>query len=452
MTSVCCVRPNPMSLRLLDRLVVLWVMPPVGFVITVLQTPELGYLIAYYVLAAVLASAIAVRWWQRAPSRWSAYCLLLAALLATALLGIEWVHFLAGRKTIDDLTDLRIIFYSSLYGSIVIFLLYAIYLTTLDGGQRTSHLGFFVRLMSWFHFMFLGYWLLLYGGWLDPIPKADLLHANSIAYGALFVLCVIVLFRRAVGLGTGAFVAFLAVNTAVILVNQTRGAIIGLVAMTGYLFFEFSGNRKRIVLMLLALGAVLGGGILAALAEGTLVTQVLGKDADSLGAVLGQISDAYGDKTHYVDISPDLVHDERSLSAFSRIGSNYYSLLSFLDNPVLGIGQAESYSIKVLGSGVHSLHFLIANSTGLLGLGLFAAMLGVILAAQGRVVVSGRFAAMLVLFFGYVLVFINSMPVYFSLVLTLLASQQATSHCGTSNMASDCDGRRRAGDLTTDGE
>ena len=442
-----------MVLHLLDRLVAVWVLPPIGFLITVVQAPDLGYAIAYYVLAAVLLAATAVQWQQRAPTRRSAYHVLLAALLAMAFLCIEWLHFLAGRKTIDDLTDVRMIIYSPLYGSIVVFVLYAFYLTSLGEGQRRSHLSFFVRLMSWFHLLFLSYWLLLFFGLIDAIPKADLLHSNSVAYGALFVLCVMVFFRHSLGLSRDLFAGFLAVNTAVILANQTRGAIIALVAIAGYLLLEAPGGlRRRTVMTLLMLGALLGGGLLAAIADGTLLAQILGKDADSLGAVVNQISDAYDGRTNYAGVSPDLVRDESSLSAFSRIGSNYYSLLSFLDNPMLGIGQAEAYSIKVLGAGVHSLHFLIANATGLLGLGLFAAMLGAILAAQGRVVVSGRFAVMLALFFGYVLVFVNSMPVYFSLVLTLLASQGGASRGDVPNMVLDDNGPRKVDDLTTNGE
>lgn len=440
-----------MANHLLDRLVVLWVMPPLGFLITVLQTPELRYLNANHVLAAILLGAIALRWQHHALSQRTVLYLLVAAILAAAFMGIEWLHFLAGRKTIDELTDLRMIIYSPFYGSIVIFVLYAIYLTMLDEVRKHSHLGFVVKLMCWFHLLFLGYWLLLYFGWIEAIPKADLLHSNSVAYGALFVLCVMLFYRPTIGLRSGTFEAFLVVNIAVILVNQTRGAIIALAASALYLLVEASGSRRRAVLTKLMLSAMLGIGVVIALAEGGGVNQVLGKDADSLGIVLDQISDAYERKTGYVGVSPDLVSDESSLSAFSRIGSNYYSLLSFLDNPLLGIGQAESYSIKVLGAGVHSLHFLIANSTGLIGLALFTAMLVAIVSAQNPVIVSRRFAAIFILFFGYVLVFINSMPVYFSLILTLLASQRTVKHHRMTGATPESDGDERGRTMIING-
>lgn len=418
------IRSTPKLSYLLDGLVVLWIMPPIGFLITVLQTPSLRYLNANHVLAAVLLGAITVRWQMRALTRRTVLYLLLAMVLTAAFMGIEWLHFLAGRKTIDDLTDLRMLVYSSLYGNILIFVLYAIYLTMLGDGQRKSHISLVVKLMCWFHLFFLGYWLLLYFGWIAAIPRADLLHSNSVAYGALFVLCVMLFYRPALGLRRGAFEAFLAVNFAVILVNNTRGAIIALAAVALYLLMEASGRRRRAVLTKLMLSAILGLGVIVVIADGTLMTHVLGKDIDSLGIVMDKISDAYEGKAAYVDVDPDIVRDESSLSAFSRIGSNYYSLLSFLDNPLMGIGQADSYSIKVIGSGVHSLHFLMANATGILGMALFASALAAILLAQESLAVSRRFVVMLILFFGYVLVFNNSMPIYFALIVTVLASQR----------------------------
>lgn len=417
-----------MPYQLLDRLVVLWVMPPFGFLITVLQLPILSYLNANYVIMFLITSAIAITWQSlHLPRRTVLYLFVTLSFLA-AFMAIEWLHFLMGKRTLDDLTDLRMIIYSPFYGSIIIFTLYAVYLTILSNAQRNSHLDFVVKVMCWFHALFLGYWFLLYLKWVGEIPRADLLHSNSVAYGALFTLCVILFYRHAIGWSKSMSSALIVVNVAVIAVNQTRGAIIMLSAIALYFFVKTLGRSRYAVLVMLMLGAALGNLAALSLADGTLVTHVLGQDGDSLGIVLDKISYAYEKKMEHVEVSPDLIRDESSMSAFSRIGSNYYSLLSFLDNPVLGIGQAEAYSIKVLGAGVHSLHFLIANSTGVLGLMLFVAMLVTIALAQSTFNVSGRFATIFFIFFGYVLVFINSIPVYFALVLTLLASQRVVKY------------------------
>jgi len=437
--------PTMTPSRLLDRLVLLWIMPPLGFLITVIRSADLRYLQANHALAAVLLAAIAIRWQMRAPSRQLALRLLLTIVLATAFFAIEWVHFLAGRPTIDGLTDVRMIVYSPFYGSCILFVLYGIYLALLEPVQLQRHLRFFVGMMSSFHVLFLAYWVLLAAQWIPQIPRADLLRSNSTAYGALFVLCMLLLYPGRPLHGSysrGTFAVLVAVNVAVIFANQTRGAVIALSAVVLYLMARGMGRHRRAVLKKLMLGALAGIVALVLLAEGTAMTQLIGRDAASLDAVLQQITAAYESGESSVSVSADLVSDESTLSAFSRIGSNYYSLLSLADNPLLGIGQAEVYANDVIGSGVHSLHFLVANATGLLGLVLFAATLVALAFARPARATPG-WLVMLVLCFGYTLVFVNAMPLYFALVLVAPSSP----HFNDSWQAARASGGRSPGGL-----
>lgn len=435
-----------MPSRLLDRMVLLWIMPPLGFLLTLLQSADLRYLISNHVLIAVLAGAIALRYQMQAPSRPLTLRLLIAALLTTAFLCIEWVHFLAGRPTIDALTDIRMIVYSPFYGSIIHFVLYAIYLALLDGPQKQQHLNVFVRLMCWFHVLFLVYWVLLYAEWVPAIPKADLLNSNSIAYSALFVLCLMWLYRARIRLHAGALLGFMLVNVAVIFVNSTRGAIVALAVFTLYLLLDSLSKRRGAFVVraiLLAMGVIVS---CLALVGDKLLIMVLGQDFGALGSVLGQIEAAYDRRETYVGVSAALVSDESTLSVFSRIGSNYFSLLSLLDNPLLGIGQAEAYAIDVIGSGVHSLHFLIANATGLVGLATFGAILLALASAQGPTFLTKGQVVMFILCFGYMLVFVNSIPIYFALVLMVLIDKHSKSapiaHSTSSNLKFSTGGGR----------
>lgn len=413
--------------RLLDIMVLLWIMPPLGFLLTLLQSDHLRYLISNHILVAVLAGAIALRYQSRAPSRPIALRLLLVALLTKAFFCIEWVNFMAGRPTLDALTDIRMIIYSPMYGSIMHFVLYAIYLAMLDGPQQQHHLNFFVKLMCLFHVVFLAYWLLLYFECVPAIPKADLLRSNSTAYGALFVLCLMLLYRVRIVLRADALLCFMLVNVAVILVNRTRGAIIAMAAVALYLLADSLGKSRRPVVAMSMLVAMVGSAVALALTEGGLLTMVLGQDFGTLGAVLDLITAAYDNREPYVAVSSALVNDERTLSAFSRIGSNYFSLLSLLDNPFLGVGQAEAYAIDVIGSGVHSLHFLIGNATGFMGLATFGAILVALAFAQGPTFLTKGQAVMFILCFGYVLIFVNSIPIYFALVLMVLIDKHRKS-------------------------
>lgn len=416
-----------MQTRFLDRLIAFWILPPFGFLITVLRVPELRYVIANYVLIAVLGVAIMVRLWVRPASRRTLGMIMAGFALIGMLACIEWVHFLAGRKTIDGLMDIRMIVYSPLYGSLAIFALYAAYLTLLSQAEKSSHLIFVVKAVSWFHMFFIGYWLFLYLGWVDAIPHADLMHSNSISYLALFVLLVLYFFRDELKLGQVTYIGFVGANLTVMLLNQTRGAILGMALVAVFELLQSAFRTRRVLLYVVLLGS-LGGMVAIAYtvradhAHGK-VGGVLGRDAGSLDIVLNEISHAYQRGKSVIVLDPSIVSDESSISAFSRIGSNYYSMLSFLDNSLIGIGQAESYAIDVLGSGVHSLHFLLANATGALGLLLLFGVILSLLVAQQRLVLSRRFVVMFLLFFGYVLVFTNSMPIYFALIVAVLGSR-----------------------------
>ena len=416
--------------KLLSWVLVLWIMPPLGFLITVLQLRSLRYAVSNSVVLAILFLATYLRLQLRPVLRQSMMWLVLAFTLMTALLSIEWFHFLAGRQALAGLDDLRMIAYSPFYGSLMIFFLYCIYLTCLDDGEKRSHLEFVVMILSSFHLLFLSYWCLLKFGWIDTIPRADLLNSNWVSYEALFVLCIQLLFRDALHLGKLSYGLFIAINTVVVLVNTTRGAILGLAFVAIYLFMARL-NPKRSALNLISvtvLGVILG---LGALSSNEVSRFILGKNGGELETVLDYISNAY-DRGETTIVAPPIVSDEDSLSAFSRIGSIYYSLLSFLDNPLFGIGQTASYAIKIFGSGVHSLLFLMANATGIIGLTLFVAVLVAISSAQRTFVVSHRLVLMIFLFFGYVLIFENSLPAYFSLVITLLpAERDGNSHLGS---------------------
>ncbi len=404
--------------KLLDRLIVLWVMPPLGFALTLAQSAELSYLIANHALAAGLGAAIVIRCQIRAPSKQLALRLLLVAVLTAFLLSIEWLHFLAGRPTIDGLSDVRMLVYSPFYGSIILFVLYGSYLKLLDGEEQRRHLDFFVELMCLFHMVFLAYWLLLFAGWLPTIPRTDLLRSNSTAYGALFVVCLILLYRDRISVQRLCVPAFF-LGVGVILANRTRGAMIGLGATLLYLLWQRLSQYSRATILRLMVSSVLAIALLAMIAEGSVLTGLLGQDVSALSTVLSHIASAYESGETQVTISASLVSDESSLSAFSRIGSNFYSLLSITDHPVLGIGQADAYGINIIGSGVHSLHFLLGNSTGLVGMALFACIVAALGSAQGPMLLSGRHAVMLILCFGFMLVFVNDIPIYFSLVLAM---------------------------------
>ena len=101
------------------------------------------------------------------------------------------------------------------------------------------------------------------------------------------MLCITIQYRELIGLGWGGRLFFSLVNIFVIFANQTRGAILGLLAVLLYLLLIRAPRRWRLAIGVLMLGATIGIGELATLSEGTPLTKVLGRDAEAMGAVLG---------------------------------------------------------------------------------------------------------------------------------------------------------------------
>lgn len=409
--------------QLLDRLLVVWVFPPLGFLITISEVAELRYVVANYVLLSVIGLAIVVRLIANPPTKRLFLLLLMVLVVLGALLSIEWMHYIAGRKTIDGLSDVRMIVYSSLYGSLLIFIFLSVYLTILSDLEKRNIMRFVVLYLSYFSLFFACYWLLLYLGLVEAVPRTDHLRSNSTSYMAMFVLMLLYYFRDEISLPETRFKLFVVVNLLVIVQNRTRGAILALLIVVALEMVRRAFISRRAMLHMVMVGSLVGIGVIVSFAytSSGVVAAILGRDADSLQLVLTELDASFEKGERIVNIAPSLVSDESSLSAFSRIGSNYYSLLSFLDSPYIGIGQGEAYSIDVLGSGVHSLHFLFANSTGLAGMLLLFTLAMILLIAQNEVLLNHRFLIISVLCFGYVLVFTNSMPVYFSMILTVVA-------------------------------
>ncbi len=400
--------------RLMDTLVLLWIMPPLGFFITLIQVPEFKYLNANHTLIAILAVSIYFRWLVQAPNMQLACRLVITLLLLCLLLGVEWLHFLAGKPTIDNLTDLRLLIYSPLYGSVIIFLLYGLYLAMLQQSEQQRHLIFFIKLICWFNVIFLVYWLLLYSGYFSPISKTDLLNSNSIAYGSLFVVAVTLLYKERIGSNILGISIFSVVNITVILINSSRGAFLGLVVLLAYWFLQRQGSHRGIKFLSAVVCLVL-----LMILEFLFFKSSIGLEKEILDLVFYEVGYAYNSNKSNINIV-DLDVTENTLSSLSRIGSIYYTALIFADNPLLGIGQADSYEVNVIGSGVHSLFFLLVSSTGLVGLILFICTILVLNSTQGYIYFKGRHVFMLALCLIIILFFVNSIPIYFALIFTVL--------------------------------
>lgn len=406
--------------RLIDPLVLFLVMPPLGFIVSLSQSPLLRYLTEYYIVAALIVAAIIIRCRHRVFSRQLILRLLLTTLMTAIFLFIEWFHFLLGKPSIDFLHDIRMIVYSPLYGTIIIFVLYAMYLVLLDDVGVKKHFSQFVSLMCWFHTCFLGYWFFLFFGWLPEIPNTAFLRANSYAYSALFLICLLSFYHKSFGVSGLPRLLFVGLNILLIFLLQTRGAILGVCVLGAYYALHRVCRLSRGWSVILIFGALIYFPCIVILLGRSVLVSVFGEDVSLLYDLFNQIEAMLSFGHGVVSINPFLSIDEKVLSALSRIGSNYASVISLLEAPWLGVGQKEAYDINIIGSHVHSLHLLILNATGVIGFILFLGILLSLSFSRERILVSWTYVLTLCINFGLSLLFVNSLPIYLAFLFVVL--------------------------------
>lgn len=399
----------------------LLLMPPLGLLVTLFQTPGLEYLRELSVSIIVLAGALCHQLIFSAQRITSLKGLMSAAAGLFLLLSIEWVHFLMGRETIEGLTDIRMLLYSSMYGSIIVFFLYSAILGLMSPEDKIRYLKVFVLFMSFYHFCFLLCFSVFFLQLVPSIPRVQIINANSVAYSAVFVLSVIFLFAEKLAFsGRMLFLCSLTSFTVVIAV-QSRGAMIASVAL---LIFSLVRKFKssNILYAALAFFILLSVSFISVYLNGALREYVFGSDYQILLNRVIELGEAHYSQSGHSGRTVEAIEDEDTISTASRIGSSYIGFLSLLDNVLIGVGQHAAYSISVAGSGIHSLHSLLSTSAGVLGYIGFWTMVISFYAFQCRESISMEEIFIFFLMFGVVLLFINSVPVYYALIVSILFS------------------------------
>jgi len=221
------------------------------------------------------------------------------------------------------------------------------------------------------------------------------------------------LYKDSIAIKPSHYKWYILINSAVIFLNTTRGAILILFLLVSYkIINNLFVNRNILYTTLLSFVFV---GFFVSNNE-SISSAVLGNNFNALANYyysvnLDDLQFAESEITHnnFIEIG------QFSTSSSSRIFSNYYGLLAFLNNPWFGIGSAKAYSIEVMGNGIHSFIFLFIVSTGLIGVTLFLIVLRYISKIMGPL----DRGFVLFLFAFSVLQFENYLPTYFVLLFIL---------------------------------
>lgn len=419
----------------IDRFIIIWLASPIAFLASVSQISLLNYMVSNQVISAILLLVVGFRWLKRPGIFKGSTALLVAGILILFFMSIEWGHVIIGHKIpLDDLTDLRMTVYSPLYGSIIIFILYAAYLMLLNSVERQIHLRFYVRWICCFNLIFYVIWLLVWVGAIESPPKVDILNSNWVAYGALFFSGIMIFYPTYIALSKNLFLLFLTVNISLIFAVESRGAIIGLAVLALTFMLQDKNLNKssagRGFFLILRYGTFVllptFATILLTFATILFVILIFREGSFPMfSLIMDQLAFAQYLGSDQYELPLGFTLSENAISALSRISSIYYSSLMILDNPFWGVGQTNSYSTNIIGSGVHSFFFLILIATGFLGMLSFMGILCVfrcmatLNAAKSH---PYRSNSLLAINFGIVLMFINSIPLFFALIIVILPS------------------------------
>lgn len=320
---------------------------------------------------------------------------------------IEYVHILLGREGFEGLSDPRMLLYSPFYGSVIVFVMYCIYLLMSNDSVRLFHISFTLKVITYFAVFFIVYWILLNFGLIPEVEGRNFKNANGVSYYSLFA-CFIIIVKSNVFYVRHSNLYFL-INLSVILLNTTRGAVVilGLIVVYKYLSTKKFSTGKVLLLavpsitvvtiMLINIQILLGDTFFL------LFDYVASSDLRELSAAGDNYISSLGDSR---------LGDDGSISSVSRIFVNYFAFLNFVNSPWIGIGQTESYMLNIFGAGIHSFQFMLISTVGMVGLVIFIYLVhSIYLKRESR-----RGTFVLNSFIFLVLIFTNTIPIYFSLI------------------------------------
>lgn len=353
-----------MSVIKYNNLLAICLMPPLPILLKILGVGNTAVWFSYPIVSFILILSILRHCVTNGVTHKQLFSISISGLAIFFIFFIETMHFFTTSKTIDDLRDVRMLIYSPLYGEMLTFTLYSLYLGIQRPEWRASNLKFIIRFTG---ASLLAIVLLVQAIKLDLLVMSltnEVLKSNSTAYFALTVLTLILLFKNKFDFNPKECLAWSLVNLLIILLIMSRGAL----ALSLILLYFFASSALQRPLNKVALNtlvvAVLGILFLEFQSQIKIIFE-------SLVGFVTLIHFVYDIGWHSVDLLEitglNLESPFNFLSVFSRIGTILYAGLVFLEHPLLGIGQALAYEIDILESGLHSFSFLLIAATGLLG-------------------------------------------------------------------------------------
>lgn len=354
-----------------------------------------------------------------------------------AIVIIEAYNYNTRNAAIDDLDFVRHVLYNPMIMPTINAILFGLYLGMLSDSLKIFYARSGIGIIIIFSLLYIIFWLAVYSNLFPAsgVARNNYLNNNHLSYACLF--CAYSAYRHnAILRFSNNKKLFIYITSAIIIaLNTTRGALMCAVLYALFEVFNNWGIRSVISKLKLYIVSMLifMMGLVAFFVFQTDQESVNSEygfyDGELVEEIMNSLDSIVIDLNNLepIEISRDSEsHSDGVISSASRFFTNYFGLMYFFEYPIVGIGTALAYSIKVLGEGIHSFIFLYIASFGVLGvcflslsiLGLYKSF------SQSNLTnLSGLRSAML--FAVPILIFLNYIPVYAILFLYLESCVQS---------------------------
>ncbi len=348
-----------------------------------------------------------------------------------AIVIIEALNYNIRNAAIDDLDFVRHILYNPLIMPTINAILFGLYLSMLSDPLKIFYARSGIGIIAVFGLLYIIFWLAVYSNIFPAsgVARNNYLNNNHLSYACLF--CAYSVYRHnAILRFNNSKKLFIYITSAIIIaLNTTRGALMCAVL---YALVEAFNNwgikgvisklKLYIVSMLIVMMGLVAFFVFQTDQEpvnseygfydGELVEEII----DSLDSTVIDLNNLKA-----IEINRDSEsHSDGVISSASRFFTNYLGLMYFFEYPIVGIGTALAYSIKVLGEGIHSFIFLYIASFGVLGVCFLSlSILGLYKSFSQSSITDLSGLRPAILFAVPILIFLNYIPVYAIIFLCL---------------------------------
>jgi hypothetical protein len=367
-----------------------------------------------YIFANYAQLAVFTCWWCLLVLRKQAVKPLVipVTLVLAGILAIESYHVWRVGVGRGNVTGVKAILYSPLYAPLINLVVFSLILHEYRT-RRIEVIKTVVAVAASLTVLGMLLWFLVFSGAIRPIETdssalVQILNNNAGAYVSCFVLYCVNLTSLRGHLSRRRRLVYTAIAATSILLYTSRGAILVMAAYAFLVAFRRVSFAKFV-------GGVALAGTIAALAIVAMRTETAAeyyRVFATISRYMSDLKEVVGPFLTFKDIElTDLTRQHPSdplISAVGRVFSGLIALQVFREHAMLGVGTYTAYSIEAYGTGIHSLPFLYAASSGLVGIALLLLLFRLI--ADRRLSVARHH----ILYLLPVGLFLNSFPAWYA--------------------------------------